>query len=414
MLNNISIIALLASAWKLLGGPITLMVISKYLSDNELGIYFTFIAVAAIQQVFEMGISVALVQRYASRNTQLNENKTLFQTSLFVYLILSVIFLISAYIYGMVVFGKKFDVLSSVWVSYIIIIALSLLLNPFYSFIEGSGLVYKTYKAKLLGSIVNYTSLCLCVYYGCGIYSLLYSQLLGLVVQFACCNCYRVYAENRINIKKSTVKMELYSIAGFQTKLTIIWITGYFYWNSYNILIYKYISTEMAGKFGLSFSVMNAISILAQTLMIVRRVEISRLVSQNEYNKAKRIFFLVNTISCLLYSVGAMLLIFILYKFSGFYFSLKLLNVFLLAKLLATGFLMMFIGNVATYCRTSGNEYLFSLSLAMNIITPLAAWYILMKFGSIDYLVNGIFSLHIIYVLISLLMLKGFRREFGY
>ncbi|MEV3803432.1 hypothetical protein RI528_07780 [Aeromonas veronii] len=103
MLNRLTIIAISASAWKMLGGPLTLIVISKLLNGYELGLYFTFISVAAIQQVFEMGISIALVQKYASRMNNQDYNRVLFKASLLLYSLLA-LFFVFASIYGEFIF----------------------------------------------------------------------------------------------------------------------------------------------------------------------------------------------------------------------------------------------------------------------------------------------------------------------
>lgn len=414
ILNRLTVVAMSASAWKMLGGPLTLIVISKYLNGYELGLYFTFISVAAIQQVFEMGISVALVQKYASRLDDPNANRILFKASLLLYSSLALLFLFFAIIYGKFIFSDNFQEIKESWYLYIIVISFSLLLNPLYSWVEGQGEIEKTYRIKLLGSLVTYTSLWVFVLIGQGIYSLVFSQLCGVFIQFVLLKIMRIHHVTRTNTSKNSLFHELKGISQFQFKLSLVWITGYFYWNSYNVIIFKYITPEVAGIFGLSFAIVNAISVLSQMFLLVQRANIAKYVSSNRMEVAGVIYNKACLASIVIYSLASLVLLLCKYVFSSIEPFNKILSIQDLGGLLMVGLLMTVIGNMATYCRTSGKEYLFSLSMCMNTLTPLISLFVIIFLMNISALIYVVLVLHIIYALFAVYKFKRFRREYRY
>lgn len=414
ILNRLTIVAMSASAWKMLGGPLTLIVISKYLNGYELGLYFTFISVAAIQQVFEMGISVALVQKYASRLEDPNANRILFKASLLLYSSLALLFLFFAIIYGKFIFSDNFQDIKESWYLYIIVISFSLLLNPLYSWVEGQGEIEKTYRIKLFGSLVTYTSLWFFVLIGQGIYSLVFSQLCGVFIQFVLLKIMRIHHVTRTNTSKNSLFHELKGISQFQFKLSLVWITGYFYWNSYNVIIFKYITPEVAGIFGLSFAIVNAISVLSQMFLLVQRANIAKYVSSNRMEVAGVIYNKACLASISIYSLASLVLLLCKYVFSSIEPFNKILSIQDLGGLLIIGLLMTVIGNMATYCRTSGKEYLFSLSMCMNTLTPLISLFVIIFLMSISALIYVVLVLHITYALFAVYKFKRFRREYRY
>ncbi|HHQ4761184.1 lipopolysaccharide biosynthesis protein [Aeromonas veronii] len=414
MLNRLTIIAISASAWKMLGGPLTLIVISKLLNGYELGLYFTFISVAAIQQVFEMGISIALVQKYASRMNNQDYNRVLFKASLLLYSLLALFFVFFASIYGEFIFSIHFKDIKISWYLYVAVIALSLLLNPIYSWVEGQGAIEKTYRVKLLGSLVTYISLWLFVWQGYGIYSLVISQFFGVIIQFVFLHVIRIYNDTNISSSKNEIYNEIKGIYQFQFKLSLVWITGYFYWNSYNLIIFKYISPEVAGTFGLSFAIVNAISILSQTFLLVQRANIVKYVTENRLDIAKSIYRKSNIASCSVFVIASIVLIICKYKLSYIGPLSKILHINELSGLLIIGLLMTLIGNIATYCRTSGTEYLFSLSMSMNVVTPVISFLVVLISMDIGFLIYSVLFLHVIYMIFAIYMFKRFRREYRY
>lgn len=414
ILNRLTVVAMSASAWKMLGGPLTLIVISKYLNGYELGLYFTFISVAAIQQVFEMGISVALVQKYASRLEEPNANRILFKASLLLYSSLALLFLFFAIIYGKFIFSENFQDIKESWYLYIIVISFSLLLNPLYSWVEGQGEIEKTYRIKLLGSLVTYISLWFFVLVGQGIYSLVFSQLCGIIIQFVLLNIMRIHHVTRTNASKNSLFHELKGISQFQFKLSLVWITGYFYWNSYNVIIFKYITPEIAGIFGLSFAIVNAISVLSQMFLLVQRANIAKYVSSNRMDVAGVIYNKACLASIAIYTLASLVLLLCKYTFSNIEPFNKILSIQDLSGLLMIGLLMTVIGNMATYCRTSGKEYLFSLSMCMNTFTPLISLSVIIFLMNISALIYVVLALHILYTLFAIYKFKRFRREYRY
>lgn len=414
ILNRLTVVAMSASAWKMLGGPLTLIVISKYLNGYELGLYFTFISVAAVQQVFEMGISVALVQKYASRLEDAHDNRMLFKASLLLYSFLALLFLFFAITYGKFVFSENFQEIKEPWYLYILVISFSLLLNPLYSWVEGQGEIERTYRIKLFGSLVTYTSLWFFVLIGQGIYSLFFSQLCGVFIQFVSLKIMKIHNVTRTSVSKSSLFHELKSISQFQLKLSLVWITGYFYWNSYNVIIFKYLTPEVAGIFGLSFSIVNAISVLSQMFLLVQRANIARYVSVNRKEVAGDIYNKACAASVFIYFLASISLLLCKYFFSNVEPFNKILSIQDLGGLLMVGLLMTVIGNMATYCRTSGKEYLFSLSMCMNTLTPIISLLVIKFFMNISFLVYSVLVLHIVYTLFSVYKFKRFRSEYRY
>ena len=79
-MNNIAIQGLISQSARILIGPITLLVISKELSVDEMFFYFSFFNLIALQQLAEAGVGFVLKQ-YISHDFSLNDNGEWSQSS---------------------------------------------------------------------------------------------------------------------------------------------------------------------------------------------------------------------------------------------------------------------------------------------------------------------------------------------
>ena len=76
-MNRIVLFSVGSQAFKIVAGPISLLFISKYLNSEELGFYYTFLSLIAMQQLLELGVSYVIKQYISSSVTYSKKGKLL-------------------------------------------------------------------------------------------------------------------------------------------------------------------------------------------------------------------------------------------------------------------------------------------------------------------------------------------------
>ncbi|GKX63863.1 hypothetical protein SOASR032_24320 [Pragia fontium] len=407
--------------WKILSGPITLLFIASGLAPVEQGIYFTFISIAAIQQVFELGFSVVLVQTYASQNNSREYSdfsndinvKGLHVFSIVTYFLIALVFYICAYNYGIYIFKDvpEFDHLTLIcWRWYLFFIAISLLVIPFYSHMEGGLLVRNVYKSRFISIALSSSILWTLLFFNYGLIALVISQAVLVLSQFI---SIRKYIYNScINIfKKRDILyigfIEFKKASGFQLKLALVWATGYFYWNSYNLIFFKLVSPVYAGVFGMTFALFNAFSVIAQNIVLVNRAKISNAITSNGIDNALRSFKCLQYVSIVVFLICITFLFLLKFILPHFFIFNRILETNSMILLSIMFFCTTAICNYATFTRCFGIEALFKLSIIMNVIIPVITL-LYTKFIGLDGLLIYIALAHVIFLLLSIVIIRNF------
>ncbi|MDX5561065.1 hypothetical protein J5I77_26160, partial [Escherichia coli] len=98
-------------------------------------------------------------------------------------------------------------------------------------------------------------------------------------------------------------------------------ITGYLYWNFFTIYFYKYVSVDLAGKYGASNTIFGAISLAMLSILQTKRALIGNLISRNAILEVKKIVSQCVSLSVAGFALGSIAIISVMWLWPNPLFS---------------------------------------------------------------------------------------------
>jgi len=416
LLNNSAAIYHNATiAIKSLAGPITFILIAESFTELEQGLFFAFLSIGALQLIFEAGMSTSFVQHIASERRRSYGSKLyygLLKGSVIWCSVSSILFYLTSVTFAFYVFS---DFSVELWLLPLNVFALALSLNMFALFIyvvqEGSGEVLFVYKTRFWGAVLSLALLWVLLFFDAGLYSLAAAQIGYLIPLFVQGQTWKCLA-HIFKSSDANVRSAINGLASFQLRLTAVWVSGYLYWNSPVLLIFKFVDPVYAGKFGLTFSLMNAINQIGQGWLTTQRVHIGSMIADQQFKIARKLFNDVSKISLLIVIfglLGAVLMSAVLGEQFFFPRALDTQSFFVMAIYFA---LLCRISNLATYTRCYKQEPLFRLFLTMNIFVP-ATLYVSGLLGKIESGLIFVVLMHFVFLVTAEQITEKFEKSYS-
>ncbi|MDA5215387.1 hypothetical protein O3H37_25060, partial [Escherichia coli] len=119
----------------------------------------------------------------------------------------------------------------------------------------------------------------------------------------------------------TNIRIIIKDIVKFQVKLSLVWITGYLYWNFFTIYFYKYVSVDLAGKYGASNTIFGAISLAMLSILQTKRALIGNLISRNAILEVKKIVSQCVSLSVAGFALGSIAIISVMWLWPNPLFS---------------------------------------------------------------------------------------------
>lgn len=381
--NKIAFTAFFGQSFRLVSGPIVLLVISNKLSSSEIAIYYSFFSILAIQQVLEMGVGFTLRQFIAHAyrkdiNGWTFESKGIvkgfFYFSSKWYLLISLFILFGV---GPLGFGFLSTIPSDVnwqmpWLCLVFITSVFINLMPFQFVIEGCQDQIALYRAQLISSIVSSIVLVVSILMGCGLYAIVLSVLLSsatiyVLLFFSVHEKYKALIGVRAIGDFNTVLAQVWPML---SKISVTWILGYFFWNSFNLIAIKLLPINVAGQFALTLSLALAGFNIASVIVNSQTTVFSAHISSGNTGKALSIFKKSNLTAFLLLAAGYGIFLLAKLKFPDFYMLSKTLSFEHVSYIFMYFLLLLPVTNKANFARCFKKEPYFYFSLICNITVP--------------------------------------------
>lgn len=286
MFSKDAILILLQRSWQAFAGLITVVFVATYFSPSEQGWYYAFTSLAALVSLIELGLSSTILNSTAfyfsdKKSNQLlvlKENPILFsfiKQAFYKYLRLSIIYISLLSFFGYLYFNEKGIHLESIewkaqWFLLIIFTAISLLISPFFSIIEGAGSISEVYFVRLMQGILASIS-CWIVIANNG------TLWATVVIPFVSTFVALIWLTNWRNelIKKSSYSYSNNNlfrwdkeIKPLQNKVAISWLSTYFMSQLSTPILFFYCDPVVAGKMGLTLTIAHMIGHLSQVPII--------------------------------------------------------------------------------------------------------------------------------------------------
>ncbi|WP_323973320.1 MATE family efflux transporter [Aeromonas hydrophila] len=301
--------------WGVISGVVTLWLITHYLSLELQGYYYTFASILALQIIFELGLGTVLVQftshempglkfiegRLSGSQIRLERLLSLIRFSIKWYSAIAIAIVLFIIPIGIVFFSEKGDFLSAKfsaqwvvpWVSLVIFSALSLWITPILSIAEGCGFVARIAKLRLIQTSISSVLTWTALLSGFGLYATAASSFALFFVGIVWIKFYfykvikqaftvSVNPENSISWKNEILPL--------QWRIGMSWLCGYFIFNMFNPIAFKFYGAEFAGKLGMSITIVNLMLSLSLSWIMTKAPLFGNYIAQDKKDELNSLY----------------------------------------------------------------------------------------------------------------------------
>jgi hypothetical protein len=296
--------------WQAIAGAVTAFLVARFLSPEEQGWYYTFIGIAALYSVFEMGLSSVLVQtvphfsppdpNWGLRKRILGEPSgafvALFRHAVRAYFRMSIAFAILVGLLGSGFFLVKAgnpvagDWLVP-WLGLIVATAYSMYFLSFLAVLEGSGALTEVYSVRLMQGIAGSAVCWLLLADGAALWATVSMPAVAGTVALTW-----LVARRRETLRIGTIAADLTSfdwraeVWPLQWRAGLSWISVYFMSQLATPLLFYFQGPVVAGQMGISLALAHMVGILSQSTLARRMPDISLAVAQRDWDGMRQTF----------------------------------------------------------------------------------------------------------------------------
>jgi O-antigen/teichoic acid export membrane protein len=389
------------------GGLISVVFISRFLSAAEQGYYYTFASIIAVQIFFELGLSGIITQYTAHEFAHLKwENETDLVGELYYksrlssllrfcvkwFGILSITLFVALLAVGYYFFSKYNNGQNIKWQSPWIILCLAtaanLFIDPILAFFDGLGEVKDMAKVRLVQRIAYILIMYILFALGFKLYSGAIASLFAIGVNYI-----QIVFSKRIRLLKIIwlCKAEwiidyVKEIFPYQWRIALSWISGYFIFQLFNPVLFATEGAVTAGQMGMTLAALNGVLSVSISWISTKVPMFSNLIAKKEYDNLDKVFDLtvkranIICIICLVILIAAVQTL----KYNHLIIGNRFLPILPLCLLALTTFLNQYVFAIATYLRCHKQEPFLMQSVTMGILIAIST----IVFGKL-YGVNG-------------------------
>lgn len=427
---------LLSRAWSIIGGPITIYMVTTHLDKVTQGRYYTMMSLLGLQVFFEMGLATTLAQFFAHEfsshswgrhgricGTLLGRSRIidLLRSTLAWFRITSIILTIVLIPVGIWFFKQDTSVelpWKLPWILVVIATSANLMLIPLISLEAGSGAIDRIYRCEAVSAILGGISLWLCFLLGLGLYGLGVSAFIKFFIYIF------HFKRNRILLFKEFSKFTrkhsrsnanirwAKEIWPMQWRMSVSWISGYFIFYLFSPVVYYFHGAKEAGRIGATVAISTALTSISLTWINAHLPMLTRLVAIRDWGKLDSSFrtVLYQTIFAALF--GATLGSFLVYLFQeNFEFGARFLKYTYVSLFLFAAFIQTIISTLAAYLRAFKKEPFIILAILQAILQGSATLYLGEKYGA-NAISVSVFSINLFAILpVSIIIWKKCRAS---
>jgi hypothetical protein len=399
--------------WKLLSGPMLLILVPLYLTAEAQGYWFTFISLAALAVFADMGFSTILLQfsahefahlqfvdgkKLAGNEEHLNRIASLLRFALKWSLAMALLVFPFVLLVGYILLSKKSAEVDWLipWILYGVASVLVFMNSMLLSFIEGCDSVGDVQKIRFHISVITVGLTLVLLVGDCALYALAIGLLIGAIAGLSMIVYrYRTMLFQLYDLSRHITHAWKAEIMPLMWRYAISWVSGYFIFSIFTPIAFHYYGAVEAGKVGLSIAVCTAIFGIANIWITIITPKINMLVAKQDYVTLNPIFKRHLWLSVLTYLIGVSVLFLAVTVFKTYIpFVDRLVSVESLALISLAWLIQVVINALAIYMRAHKEEPLVAFSFVsgiyIGITTLLIALYL-----PVDYYFFGFLSAYV-------------------
>lgn len=378
-------------------GPVTIYFILRFLTPQEQGIWYAFYNLAALTIFAELGFANLISQRvshiYAGLDfnngiisgpqVQMDQLFSLIRFSIKCYLIIIIaaIFLLASI--GYYYFGKESTVIYTAFLTYSIFGGAKLFTSLLQSIYQGFNKVAEIQKNIFIGSLVYPTTMWTLLWYGISIWALTIAT--GVNVVLLLFLLYRIAPDFWVQTMEYKVKSKVewfVNILPVQGKYALSSLSSYLIFYLYVPAVYKFEDKVLAGKLGLTISVVGALFSLSAAWTWSKIPTFNLLAAKRqrtELMKLLRKSILLCSAFNLAGSLAILALVYLINKYN--FYNNRFLDMELIILILSYYFAALLLTPIGIYLRAHNDDPWYIVSIMCAVLTTAAIFGILPYYG---------------------------------
>lgn len=380
--------------WQALSGLLSILFITHYLSPELQGWYYSFISIAALYTLFDLGLSVVLVQISAHLFVKLHwlscgelagdergRFSELVSWSTRHYVLLAGIYFILGIPGGILFFNHYPKIVDqqiywfAPWILLVSIMTVSILQVPYLALVEGSGRVNEVYRIRLIQGVLGSLGCWTVLAVGGKLWAAVMAPGIGIMVVVVWLARQYPSLLTCAFAKKNNDYHWGEAVWPLQWRVGLSWLSGYLLTQIYTPVLFHYQGAIVAGQMGLTLTIANMVGLLAQSWIVRHVPAMAQTVAKRNWQEFDRMFWRDFFVSTTVYLSGAAILCFVHNLVSHTVYSERVLSFWPFVGLLTVVLVNHITGALAMQLRSYKREPLVWVAVAGSLITvPSALW----------------------------------------
>jgi hypothetical protein len=393
----------LGTAWSLISGPVTAVLIATRFVPELQGYYYTFISILALQVFAELGLANVIVQ-FASHewsklhldvqgsivgeSEALSRLVSLGRLAFGWYFVASWVVAIGMGLGGYIFFSQSvyagIDWVAP-WFVLCILSSITLWLVPALSLLEGCNQIARVYAFRAIRGVLTSLSVWAAILLGAGLWTAAAAALVGIVCSGAfLVTRYRRFFNpffSHISGPRIGWRTEIWPM---QWRIALSWLSGYFISSLFTPILFHYHGAIVAGQMGMTWSLLGALAGVTSMWSATKAPRFGMLIAKKEYVELDRLFFRVTWASLGVLLAGAVAVWSLVFLLNALHHPLAARLLPLLPTgLFLLGHIAMYAGcPLSVYLRAHKKEPLLGLSVVSGILIGLFLWLLGSRFAA--------------------------------
>lgn len=384
------VVSALNQLWRVLSSPLTLILITLYLSLELQGYWYAFLGVCALSMFADLGFTSILLQfashemkslridrgvaviKTAADSASLGRLSSLYRfASKWVILSSCIVFPI-IFVVGLALFGKKtasFDWLVP-WTVFVCASAVSFYQQAMLSFFEGCHQVARVQFIRLVCSVVTMATLVVSLASGLGLLSLALGTLATfLAVWVFSSRSYRHFRSQMRQVGTPDSTKWAKEFLRLLWRYVLTWSSGYLLLQIYVPLAFDRFGPQYAGQVGLTLSLVMAGLNISNVWIISAYPKINALVSEENWQALDRLYRRRTLAGLVTLLAGYTVFVLVVWLFqSGTPILQRLLPLLPTTMLVSCWVLQYFVNAMAMYVRAHKVEPVVALAVVSSLV----------------------------------------------
>lgn len=385
---------LLFRSWSVVAGGVTVLLIPLCLTSVQQGYYYTFASILALQVFFELGMGQVIVQIVAHEAAHLHDVgdgrfhgpeerlARLGALRRFLsrwYAVATALFLVCVIALGLYFFqGHElpWQQWAGPWVLLVGATACNLVLSWRIAIIEGFSLVKEVGQLRLFQSMLGFTLMWVVLLAGGTLWVIAIVPATAAAYSWVWLRRQPVrgilaptpFAPSSLNWRTE--------ILPFQWRIAVSWISGFFIFQLFSPLIFKYHGAIEAGRVGLGITIFNSVVTVSTSWVAAKVPVFGRLLAHGQGVEASSLFRRLTVASMVFACTAASVLVVIAFEFERYHLQianrLPAMPVLILLAVASIG--NSFVLPAAIFMRAHKEEPLLASAVVMAIATSLCIY----------------------------------------